>query len=213
MIAFRKVANMADTDKRIQRGRPKTFDRQHVIDVAMFSYWSDGVEQVSLNEICRRAGVAKPGVYREFGGEDGLMEETLVCYSDSVLGQALELIGSDRPFREVFDGLVGFMTDPNRGTPQGCLLVKMHLSRSRLGPQTRARMDALRQRSLEAYANWFDRAKTRGEVRSSVPASVAAAFLDTQFTTLLMQMSLGEDPDSLRAQCRLVLSGLTAQAP
>ena len=43
----------------------------------MDSYWRDGVENVSLNELCRRAEVSKPGVYREFGGEEGLLDAVL----------------------------------------------------------------------------------------------------------------------------------------
>ncbi len=55
-------------------GRPKTFDRDRVIGIAMECYWREGVDGVLLNELCRRAAVSKPGVYREFGGEDGLMD-------------------------------------------------------------------------------------------------------------------------------------------
>jgi hypothetical protein len=56
------------------RGRPQTLDRQRTVEVAMTSFWCDGVRDVSMNEICRRANVSKPGVYLEFGNEDGLTE-------------------------------------------------------------------------------------------------------------------------------------------
>ena len=66
------------------RGRPKTFDRAHTLEVAVDSYWRDGIDAVSVNEICRRAGVAKPGVYREFGDEDDLMDAVLTEYHAKV---------------------------------------------------------------------------------------------------------------------------------
>jgi hypothetical protein len=59
------------------------------------------------------------------------------------------------------------------------------------------------------YADWVDRAKTRGEIVSSVPTTVAAALIDTQFTMLLVQMALGADPELLRAQAGLAFAGLT----
>ena len=37
------------------RARPKTFDRDHVLDVAMHTYWQNGVDTVSVNEICKKA--------------------------------------------------------------------------------------------------------------------------------------------------------------
>ena len=67
------------------RGRPKTLDRDHVLDVAMDSYWKEDIGSLSLNEICRRSGVSKPGLYREFTNEDGLMKAVLIRYEEQVL--------------------------------------------------------------------------------------------------------------------------------
>lgn len=195
------------------RGRPKTFDRGHVIDVAMRCYWRDGVGDVSLNEVCRRAEVSKPGLYREFGGEDGLTDAALERYVDTVLLPLYEVTTRDRPFRDVLATLIGLTTDPDRPTPRGCLLAQMRMSPSRLGPRTRARADAARRTALSSYTAWVDRAKARGEVAASVSTDVAAQFIDTQFTTLLLEMALGEDPALLRAQARLAFAGLVDELP
>lgn len=191
------------------RGRPKTFDRDRLIDVAMDCYWSEGTDGVSLNDLCRRAAVSKPGVYREFGGEDGLMDAVLERYAETVLAPTWALTTHDRPFDEVLDELVGFMTDPDRGMPTGCLLTKMRVLSSRLGPATQSRVDTLREDARATYARWAERAKERGEITSHAPTTVIAAFIDTQFTTLLTQMALGEDPELLRAQAALAFAGLT----
>lgn len=202
---------MAPGNERRGRGRPKTFDRARVIDVALHSYWAEGVDGLSLNEICRRTGASKPGLYREFGGEDGLMDAVLAQYAAAVLEPAFELIGSERPFDQVLSAMVAFMTDAARAAPAGCLLVKMRGSPARLGPTTRARVDRLRARAIAGYAAWVERAKARAEIPADVPTDVAAAFLDTQLTTLLMQMAAGEDPESVRAQARLAFAGLRSR--
>ena len=193
------------------RGRPKTFDRARVVDVATESYWREGTDSVSLNELCRRADVSKPGVYREFGGEDGLMAAVLDHYDDTVLAPMFERIAEERPFPEVLTELVEFMTDLDRGMPAGCLLAKMRVLSSNLGPVTQARVDALREDARARYADWVERAKARGEVDPSIPTTTAAAFIDAQFTALLTQVALGEDPELLRAQARLTFAGLTAR--
>ena len=46
----------------------------------MRHYWRDGVH--AFNEVCRRVSVSKPSIYREFGGEDGLVEAVLIYYRD-----------------------------------------------------------------------------------------------------------------------------------
>ena len=192
-----------------RRGRPKTFERDRMIDVAVDCYWREGTDGVSLNELCRRADVSKPGVYREFGGEDGLMDAALERYADTVLAPVLEQTTEDRPFAEVLATLIGFMTDPDRTMPTGCLLAKMRVLSSRLGPVTQARVDALRADARACYGRWVERAKARGEIRTAASTAVIAAFIDTQFTTLLTQMALGEDPAGLRAQADLAFAALT----
>jgi AcrR family transcriptional regulator len=175
----------------------------------MDCYWREGVDGVSLNEVCRRAHVSKPGVYREFGGEDGLMDAVLERYAETVLAPTLEQTTLDRPFGEVLTTLIGFMTDPDRAMPRGCLLANMRVLSFRLGPATQTRVDALRDDARATYAEWVRRASTRGEIASAAPTPVVAAFIDTQFTTLLIQMALGEDPELLRAQAGLAFAALT----
>lgn len=204
---------MVDDNSGPAVGRPKTFDRDRVVGVAMESYWREGVDGISLNELCRRAGVSKPGLYREFGGEDGLMDATLAHYAETVLAPSLEPIMSRRPFVEVLTEVVETLTDVNRAGPAGCLLVRMQQSPARLGPTVTARVDALREGARAAYAAWVDEAKGRGEVPVGIPTEVAAVFIDTQCSNLLVQMALGEDPESLRAQAALAFAGLTGFAP
>jgi AcrR family transcriptional regulator len=180
-----------------------------VIAVAMDSYWREGTDGVPLNEVCRRAQVSKPGVYREFGGEDGLMDAVLERYAETVLSPTWELTTHERPFAEVLATLVGFLTDAGDTRPAGCLLAMMRVLSSDLGPATKARVEALGAHARGIYADWVDRAKTRGEIASSVPTTVAAALIDTQFTMLLVQMALGADPGLLRAQAGLAFAGLT----
>ena len=77
-------------------GRPKTLSRDHALGVALEGYWREGIYGMSVNEVCRRAKIAKPGLYREFGGEDGLMTAVLDLYSKSVLPRLWTLLETNR---------------------------------------------------------------------------------------------------------------------
>lgn len=193
------------------RGRPRTLDRQRTVEIAMTSYWCDGVRDVSMNEICRRADVSKPGAYREFGSEDGLMEAVVDHYRATVVGPLLEVLASDRPFAEVLERLLRYMTEPS-GKPAGCLLTELRSAPGRLGPGTAARVDAIAAELRQAYARWFRQALARGEVDPAVSPELATHFIDTQFTTTLLQMGLGAEPSLVRAQAELAFSALTRTA-
>ena len=61
---------------------------EDLLQVAVAAYWHEGPE-VSVNAICQRAGVSKPSLYREFGGEDGLTLAALESYASMVQSQLL----------------------------------------------------------------------------------------------------------------------------
>ncbi len=184
---------------------------QRTVEIAMASYWCDGVRNVSMNEICRRAEVSKPGVYREFGSEDELMEAALEHYHATVIGPLLELLASDLPFAEVLGRLLRFTTEPSE-RPAGCLLAELRSAPGRLGPVTTARVDAVTAELRQAYEEWFRRAQARGEVDAAIAPDLATHFIDTQLNTILLQMALGAEPRLVRAQAELAFSALTPTA-
>lgn len=176
----------------------------------MDSYWREGLHGLSVNEICRRAKISKPGLYRDFGGEDGLMEAALAHYRASVLGPLLEALAADRPFADTLNGLLTWITELH-GRPPGCLFfVRMRSAPSRLGPNTSARVEVIHDEMLSAYRAWFERARQRGEVRDGIDADLAALYIYSQLTTALFQMTSGEPPDLIRAQTELAFASLIA---
>lgn len=174
----------------------------------MDSYWREGVDNVSLNELCRRAQVSKPGVYREFGGEQGLIDAVLEQYANTVLAPNAALVDIEAPFRVAAAALIAMLTNDQRSGPVGCLLAQMQQQPHQLGPAVSARVESLRDAARATYAHWVDVAKSRGEISPEVPTQLAAAFIDIQCTTVLVHMGVGEDPTLLRAQAALAFAGL-----
>lgn len=191
------------------RGRPKTFDRDRTLDIAIDNYWRDGVDAVSINEICRRAEVSKPGLYREFGSEDRLIDAVLTRYSETVLGPLMAKLGEDRPFEETLDAFIDYTTrEDSADVPAGCLFVKLRNSRARLGPVTGAHVDALRTEGQAMFAEWLARCADRGEIELPASLEVTAAYVDAQFAQVLTRVSAGEDPQLVRKHARLAFAVL-----
>ena len=202
---------MAEARTKRPPGRPKTLDRARTVQVATLSYWRDGVHGLSLNEVCRRAGVSKPALYREFGGEDGLMSAVIAHYRGIVVSPLLAALAAERPFSDMLHDLIEGLTR-DTDAPAGCLLAEMRSSPRRLGSETAARVDAVAVETRQAYQAWFARAQSRGEANADVSPELAAHFLDTQSITVLRQMGLGIDPMLIRAQAELALRSLLPSA-
>ncbi|RVT47094.1 TetR/AcrR family transcriptional regulator [Rheinheimera sediminis] len=177
------------------RGRPKTLDRDHVLEVAMDAYWKEDIGNLSLNEICRRCDVSKPGLYREFLNEDGLMKAVIIKYQKEVLNPVLEMLNSEAPFRETLNNLVSFATSvaDTKDAPRGCLLIKMRESRMHLGEATRAQIDFIQEQALSAYRAWLERSQAKGEFNADMSSEFAATYIDAQLSHAASQLARGEN--------------------
>lgn len=190
------------------RGRPKTLDPTQMLTVAMQAYWDGGVNGVSVNEICRRARVSKPGLYREFGNEDGLRKAALNLYFEKVLIPILELAESDMPFREKLDKVIDYMIADrdSQGLPNGCLLVKMRDSVSSVGDATRKQIDSFHKRMLAVFADMVSRAKAKGEFSEAIPTDFAAVYIDAQLANAMALQARGEETEVIRSILELAFA-------
>ncbi len=196
------------SDKR-RVGRPKTVDRQGSIELAMDAYWREGIHTLSLNEVCRQSKLAKPSLYREFGGEDGLMSAVLGHYRTLIISPMLQALELPLSFGELSEALIDRMTAESEN-PAGCLFTEMRLAHARLGPITQGKLRDLGQERLGALEDWYRRALEQRQVKSSISPALAAQYLDTQLAAILLQLGAGVPAEAVKAQARLALGALNA---
>ena len=169
-------------EKAEKRGRPKTLEREHVLQTALMQYWGVSPTDVSIGEICKLTGASKPGIYREFGSDDGLKCAALESYRSLALLPLFDILKRDQCFAAAKAALVAFTTQDREalGVPSGCLFVAMRTQRGNLGSATGERVDLLREEVLDAYMVWIETAKSRGECSAQIPNDAAALYFDAQ---------------------------------
>ena len=105
--------------------RPRTFDPKDVLDVAIDLFWEQGYSMASVDEVIRRSGVAKYGVYGEFGSKRDLFKKALQQYAverHRDIQAPIRLPSAALPeIRKFFHEAVNLMTRDNR--LRGCLIV------------------------------------------------------------------------------------------
>ena len=201
---------MQDTFERIPLGRPKTLDRDHIIKVAMESYWRDGPTAVSVNEICRRAGVSKPGLYREFGNEDGLRSTVVQTYELVVLSQLYQIFEGDQPFDDALAALIDLVLQDRQkmDLPLGCLLQKMRGCRKQLGPKTNDLIDATSIGTHSRLKDWVERAKHNGQLSEDISTKTAAIYIDAQVSSAIMMQETGASKTQISEFLNIAFKGL-----
>ena len=68
---------------------------ERILDAAVEVFWEQPTDQISLDEIARRAGVTVQTVIRRFGGRDGLLAAAVERESEKVRRQRNEAVPGD----------------------------------------------------------------------------------------------------------------------
>jgi AcrR family transcriptional regulator len=195
------------------RGRPKTLDRDQVLQEALMAYWSKGTKNVSISDICLATGASKPGVYREFGNDDGLKASALETYYILAVQPLIDIFEKDQSMCEAIDASVDYMTQDRTelGIPQGCLLVNMRAQSQQLGPLTRETLNAFRRSLLSAFAAWAERSKARGEC-TNIPNDIAALYIDAQHGGAMRMQREGVPNETVANVLRMALCTLVVRS-
>lgn len=194
----------------LRRGRPKTLDRDHVLQIALMNYWTDGPTSVAISEICRKADVSKPGLYREFGSDDGLKDAVLDLYREMVLTKFYDILAREDTFERGVEALIAFTIQDRQSLsiPSGCLQVAMRTHKDALGEITRKKVDLLRQETLTNYERWIERAKSKGEFKANISTQVAAHYCDAQNGSAMRMQREGVSNDIIGKNLRLAFSAI-----
>ncbi len=171
----------------------------------MKAYWSDDPADMSVNAVCRMAGVSKPSLYREFGGEDGLTRATLDLYAEEVLVDVFAILHSGAGLVATLEALIDFVCDDPR-MASGCLFYKMRTGKHRLRQETRARVDEIDARARAAYATFLGSCRAAGEWPEGPTVEAGARYLSEQIALAFSQRASGEDPAGIRESLALALS-------
>ena len=199
----------------IKKGRPKTIDLERIKNVAMVNYWSDGPTNVSLNEICFKAKISKPGFYREFGGEDGLMQSVLLLYKNTLIKQILNILKLEKPFDETIDLLIEYVIEKRdeEHIKNGCLLAKFRQSRDKFGKKTQEQIDIILKERYLDFELWIKEAKSKGEFNHPLSPKLVANYIISQLDYAVYALANGEKNNNIRHFLTLALSVLRKKIP
>jgi AcrR family transcriptional regulator len=118
-------------DKSVPRGSA----RERLLAAAYELFYREGINNVGIDRVIERAGVAKASLYSNFGSKDELVRAYLQGMHERRVARVLERIGKHRSPRErllaVFDGVAETATKPSY---RGCAFVRTDAEMPMGGP-------------------------------------------------------------------------------
>jgi len=182
------VRGKAKTTPAPKIGRPKEFDRELALLAAMRTFWAQGYEGTSVQDLVEATGVNKPSLYSTFGCKEEIFREAVALY-DRLEGRATsQSLSQARTAREAVETMLrsnarAYAVDEG---PRGCMIVLSSLLGAPENERVRAFLAANR---LDGETMLRDRL-AQGIAEGDLPACADVDQLAAFYTTVLEGLSV-----------------------
>lgn len=147
-------------------GRPRSFDRDAALAVAVELFWRAGYEETTIAMLTTAMGVTPPSLYAAFGDKNNLFDEASALYFRRIC-EAVDAAASRPTVREAMAVMLGDTARAHTDTltPLGCLMLTE--------PRLRAQREEIHGRLVDRIA----RGITDGDLPATVQPDELASFL------------------------------------
>lgn len=177
----------------MNRGRPRIFNPEYVLESAMQLFWRKGYEATSLQDLLQATGLSKSSLYDSFGNKQSLFEAAFTRYFDMRAVLMREELGrAASPLAFIRNCLNSVLEDvaPGHG-PRGCMLVNVANEFSTNDPSVEKLIFLATRRFREVFVEAFEQAKISGEVSQSKDPASLALFMHCAMSGLRAQVKSG----------------------
>jgi TetR/AcrR family transcriptional repressor of nem operon len=153
--------------------RPKTFDPDAKLDLAMDEFWRKGYDGLQVHDLCRAMGLNPGSLYGTFGDKRTLFLAAFDRYASTVSKEAIDRVASAPSgldgLRAYFSHIIESILDGRRSW--GCLVTNVAVELASHDPEIAAKVQAHFQRLEEAFATALLRSFNSGQISQAAVGS------------------------------------------
>lgn len=190
--------------------RPREFDPEKTLQTAIEVFWENGYNATSVDEVIRRSGVAKYGIYGTFGTKRELFMTVLQRYArDRHADIQGPIRKPDAALPEIlafFEAVPRLVTDS--AYPSGCLIARTGVELGAHDSEVRDFVEGFFRDTATALTRCLKRAVEKGQLTAPSNLSSLATYLVTEFRSALLLASGGCSRRDIERHLELVLKVL-----
>ena len=156
-------------------GRPRTFDREQVLDAIVDLFWRRGFKATTFPDVEGATGLHRQSLVYAFGDKRSMFVEALRRYRERHVRTIAELLRREgSPSANIRAAFDFWLADARRAASPGCLMVN---TAGEFGASDDAVAEVLGQATgelVEAFTFAFERAQAAGEIETSVAPEALA---------------------------------------
>ena len=173
--------------------RHREFDPRQTLQTAIELFWEKGYYDSSVDEVVKRSGVAKYGIYGTFGTKRELFIKALNQYADDRRQDIQEPIRKpDASLAEIY---VFFKQAPYLSTQsnnrRGCLICNTGVELAKRDDEINTFVSSFFKDVAAVMKDCLERAVAKGEIKATKNTTDLATYLATEFRTSLMLAASG----------------------
>lgn len=179
--------------------RPRTFDREEVLDRALDAFWCTGYEATSMQDLVDAMGISRASLYNTFGSKHDLFMDVLKHYETQRMHRMIAALRDTSPVRRAIRNVFEHAADEAAATDRrGCLLTN---TATELCARD-AECAEVVQRTFARIEAAFEAALRRGQETGELPAALDAQALARFFTNNLqgLRVAAKTQPDRTALQ-------------
>ncbi|RST20765.1 TetR/AcrR family transcriptional regulator [Streptomyces sp. WAC04770] len=192
-------------------GRPRGFDEEAALDLAVEVFWRQGYEGTSISDLTDAMGINRPSLYATYGNKEQLFHRAFDRYrktKTAYIANAFEQPTAYAVIESFLRGSADALTAD--GHPLGCLSVQGGLACS---PRNAGIPDALaagRATTERALAQRLARATQDGDLQEKTDPQALARFVMILSEGFAVHATAGTEPADLHASIDIALQSVTA---
>jgi AcrR family transcriptional regulator len=187
-------------------GRPREFDTEIALDLAMELFWRKGYEGTSLSDLTSTMGITRPSLYAAFGNKEALFRIVLDRYearAGSYRSDALKAPTARAVAQKLLQGAAELHGD--KSNPAGCLGVQGALACGDEAEPIRRELIARRLAGEDAIRRRLKRAKSEGDLPPDSDPADLARYLSAVIYGMTVLSAGGASRKDLQAVAGLAL--------
>ena len=188
--------------------RTRTFDPMTLLDTAVELFWVKGYGNCSMDDVVAASGVARYGIYQQFGDKDALYRAALSRYREQAVTMLNNALNTpDGGFSEICDYFASLSASLEQGDRRGCLASQAAIDRAQDDPQVADIVADIMADLRAAFASAVAVGLARGELRELPPDDLVEFLVGLQ-RALATMMRTATPADEIQRYSQVSLAML-----